>query len=419
MARPFGDSPEEAPFSVGELVRLVGATLETSFSQVLVLGEISALSRASSGHVYFTLSDADASLDAVLWRNDAYRLPFKPRQGDEVVCRGRIGVFGRQGRMQLYVTAMKPVGAGAAGRALEELRQRLAAEGLFAAERKRPLPFLPRTVAIVTSRSGAALHDILVTLRRRFPALRVLLAHTPVQGEEAPRGIVRALDLVRREGSADVVIVGRGGGASEDLAAFNDESVVRAVSGFPVPVISAVGHEVDVSLCDLAADLRAATPTAAAEAAVPVRVDLAADLEASRRRLAGAAHRAAVERRHRVEAASGRLRHPAARVAELRQRADRLSAAIEKEMRAAGEAARRRLAALAASLDALSPLAVLERGYSLASDEAGRLIRDAAALAIGDRLRLRFHRGGAEVRVEDANVEIDGRGSAAGSEEKR
>ncbi len=399
MSISLTEFEEEEPLSVGELVGLLAGSLEREYSQILVLGELTAVHRAASGHVYFTLSDDAASIDGVIWRGDALRLAFQPRQGDEVVVRGRMGIFARNGRMQLYVSAMKPVGAGAAQKALEALRRRLADEGLFAADRKRPLPMLPACVGVVTSRTGAALHDILVTMKRRFPGVQVVVAPALVQGAEAPRSLCAALARLAAWGGCDVVIVGRGGGAAEDLAAFNDEAVVRAVAGFPVPVVSAVGHEVDVSLCDLAADLRAATPTAAAQAVVPLRQELLATVDASTRRLVSAMQRRLAELRRSVEATSGRLRHPSARIAELRQRADRSAMLLERALRSLVAARSRRLAGLASALDALSPLAVLERGYSLAATADGRLVRDAAQLREGDRIELRFHRGRAGADV--------------------
>ncbi len=411
MAASLTGLDDEAPLSVGELVGLLGGSLEREFSHILVVGELTAVNRAASGHLYFTLSDDSASVDGVMWRGDAFRLAFQPRQGDEVMVRGRMGVFARSGRMQLYANAMKPVGAGAAQKAFEELRRRLAAEGLFAPERKRAPPFLPATIGVVTSRTGAAVHDILVTLRRRFPGVRVVLAPTVVQGSDAPRSIVAALARLAACGLCDVVIVGRGGGAAEDLAAFNDEAVVRAVAAFPVPVVSAVGHEVDVSLCDLVADLRAATPTGAAEAVVPVRADLLASVETAAHRLRSAMQRRIAELRMGVDASGGRLRHPAARVAELRQRADRYAMLLERALRARIAMPVRRLAELTSTLDALSPLAVLERGYSLAADTSGRLVRDAAELRDGDRVELRFHRGraGADIVWREAAAGIGDR----------
>jgi exodeoxyribonuclease VII large subunit len=440
---------EEAPLSVSELVSLVGETLASTFADLLVAGEISNFKEAASGHCYLTLSDRESSIDAVIWRNDARRLAFAPAIGDEVLCRGRMGVYSRSGRMQLYVTAMRPIGAGAAQRALEELKRKLASEGLFDADRKRELPFLPRTIGIVTSRAGAALHDVLTTISRRFPCCRVVLAAAVVQGGDAPKSIVAALDLLARFGACDVVIVGRGGGAAEDLAAFNDEGVVRAIAAFPVPTVSAVGHEVDTTLSDLAADRRAATPTAAAELVVPVYMELAESVSSLDSRLHGAASRTVRNARHRVGDTAGRLKDPRLLVASARQRADeallRLERALGDRHRSSesvwrslrerlldtgrgycAEATRRvgeldermqggmsrrrervstRFAGLRAKLDALSPLAVLERGFSLVSRSDGSFVRVASELEVGEILDLRFRRGRAKARVVETRKE--------------
>jgi exodeoxyribonuclease VII large subunit len=428
---------------VSELVGLVAETLEEAFSRVLVLGELSSFKRAPSGHCYFTLADDSASIDAAMWRNDARRLTFEPKVGDEVVCLGRVGVYPSQGRMQLYVSSVKPVGAGAAQRALEELRRKLAAEGLFDEARKRELPYIPRTIGVVTSRAGAALHDILTTLKRRFGRCHVVLSPAVVQGSDAPRELLRALAALERYGRCDVVIIGRGGGAAEDLAAFNDEAVVRAVAAFPVPIVSAVGHEVDFTLCDFAADLRAATPTAAAEAVVPVLSDLVDELASLDLRLRRAVVRYVDHLRHRIGNSAGRLRDPATLIAENRLHVDELSMKLERALTARCRAAslevralkgrlygmgsgyvdnltfalealdkrmnhgverRRReavtaFAELRSKLSALSPLAVLERGYSLTTGPDGALIRDAAEIDPGDEVSLRFRRGTATARV--------------------
>lgn len=440
---------EEAPLSVSELVSLVGDTLASTFSDLLVTGEISSFKEATSGHCYLTLSDRDASIDAVIWRNDARRLAFAPAIGDEVLCRGRMGVYSRSGRMQLYVTAMRPIGAGAAQRALEELKRKLASEGLFDPERKRELPFLPRTIGVVTSRAGAALHDILTTIARRFPRCRVVLAAAVVQGAEAPKSIVAALDLLARFGVCDVAIVGRGGGAAEDLAAFNDERVVRAIAACPVPTVSAVGHEVDTTLSDLVADRRAATPTAAAELVVPVYAELAEGLRSLDGRLHGAASRTVRNARHRVGDTAGRLKDPRLLVASARQRADEALLRLERALgdrhrisESAWRSLRERLldtgrdtcaeatkhvseldermqagirrhrervstqfAELRAKLDALSPLAVLERGFSLVSRSDGSFVRVASELDVGETLDLRFRRGRAKARVLETRKE--------------
>lgn len=440
---------DEAPLSVSELLGFVTETLESQFSQVLVLGELTSFKRAPSGHCYFTLSDERASVDAVMFRGQAARVTFDPRPGDEVVCRGKVGLYTKQGRMQLYVQAMRPVGAGAAQRALEELKRKLAGEGLFDPARKKPLPYLPRTIGVVTSRAGAALHDILTTIRRRFRHVRVVLSPAVVQGAEAPGELVAALGALAELGGCDVVIIGRGGGAAEDLAAFNDERVVRAVAAFPTPIVSAVGHEVDTSLCDLAADLRAATPTAAAEAVVPVHAELAEQAAMLDARLGTSVVRHLENLRHRVGDVGGRLRDPAARVAGERQRTDELLIRLERALfdrhraartsfdglqarmqhvgreyaagvlerlrdleqamhRAAAERTRlaeRSLGELRSKLDALSPLAVLERGYSLTTRDDGVLVRSSADIAAGDTLALRFHSGHAKARVLSTSTE--------------
>jgi len=440
-----GGAQEEAPLSISELLALVDDTLAEAFPDLLVAGEITKFTAAPSGHCYLTLTDGESSVDAVMWRNDARRLTFVPRIGEEVLCRGRMGVYARGGRMQLYVAAMRQVGAGAAQRALEELKRKLAAEGLFDPDRKRPLPFLPRTIGVVTSRAGAALHDILITARRRFPRCHIVLSSANVQGFEAPASIVAALGALERFGECDVVIVGRGGGAAEDLAAFNDERVVRTVAAFPVPVVSAVGHEVDFTLCDLAADHRAATPTAAAELVVPVYSELIADVDTLALRLDGAAARYVRNVRHRVGDAAGRLRDPRLLVAEARQSTDEAFVRLERALLArhahgstvwrrlrerlletgrayCGELERRldgldlrvhdafsrrrerastEFAALRSKLDALSPLAVLDRGYSLVSRADGSFVRAAGALRPGEVLDLRFRRGRAHATVVD------------------
>jgi exodeoxyribonuclease VII large subunit len=344
--------------------------------------------------------------------------------------------------MQLYVQAMRPLGAGAAQRALEELKKRLAAEGLFDDARKRPLPFFPHTIGLVTSRVGAAVHDVLTTIRRRCRPCRVVLSPAPVQGPEAPRELLAALRALERFGACDVVIIGRGGGASEDLSAFNDEALVRAVAAFPVPVVSAVGHEIDFTLCDYAADRRAATPTAAAELVVPVYSELSDCVGELETRARNALLRRVEHLYDRVGHLGGRLRDPARTVAAGRQRADEMLIRMERALRArhrrssaALDASHARLqrigrsrtseiartlaslearlqrgaatriagaqttfAELRSKLDALSPLAVLDRGYSLVSRE-GRLVRSAADVASGDELELRFHRGRARARV--------------------
>ena len=415
-------SARERPLSVGQLVRLAGLALEREVGLVWVEGECTQVSRPPSGHVYFSLRDRGATVPAVMWRSDAARMKFRVDAGMQIRVRGKLGIYERDGKFQLYVDFAEPAGLGAEALALEQLKQKLAAEGLFADARKRPLPALPRRIGVVTSKTGAAVRDIIRAVHRRFP-VPILVCDCAVQGAEAPRQIAWALGAIARA-NVDVVIVGRGGGSSEDLSAFNDEHVVRAIATCPVPVISAVGHEVDLSLCDLAADRRASTPTMAAEMAVPVLADLEAALVKEERRLAreiGLVVRSARQQVDGLEAAARRgfdrrigrartelaaldarlaRRHPKARLGEQRAMLERgeqrLLAALHKRMNAGAAD----LGTLAARLDALSPLRVLERGYAVAS-KAGHVLTDAADLAPGDDVSVRLARGGFRAKVTD------------------
>lgn len=452
MLQDWSSQPdEEAPLSVSELVGFAAETLQENFPAVLLVGEISSWSEAGSGHRYFTISDQQASIDCVMWRTQAQRIAFRPQVGDEVLCRGALGVFPRQGRMQLYATALKPVGAGAAAAAYERLKRRLAEEGLFAEERKRRLPYLPSVIAVVTSRRGAALQDILRTIELRFPRVRVVVAAATVQGATAPQSICDALALVADFGQADVVIVGRGGGASEDLAAFNDERVVRALAASAIPTISAVGHEVDVSLCDLVADHRAATPTAAVEAALPSLSTLSVRVRDLDTRLRSVLQRELGSGREHLNLLARALRDPAERVVRSRQGVDQLASRLDRALADRGRWARNNLAQLRqrllaggrshssglrervtglqraseravhgrfvesagnlaemeAKLAALSPLAVLDRGYSLVAGAGGQLVRDSRRLKAGDELQIRFLKGRASARVLDTEKDAE------------
>ncbi|MCA9677294.1 MAG: exodeoxyribonuclease VII large subunit, partial [Myxococcales bacterium] len=280
---PRPGAARERPLSVGELIRLTTVALDRGVGLIWVEGELAQVSRPASGHLYFQLRDRAAGVPAVMWRSAATRLRFQLEVGMQLRVRGKPGVYERDGRFQLYVDYAEPAGLGAEALALQQLKERLAAEGLFADARKRPLPHLPRRIGVVTSATGAAVRDVIRAVQRRFP-VPLLIADCVVQGADAPRQITLALRAIART-DVDVVIVGRGGGSVTDLAAFNDERVVRAVAACPVPVISAVGHEVDLSLCDLVADRRASTPTMAAEMAVPVLADLEAALRKEERRL--------------------------------------------------------------------------------------------------------------------------------------
>ncbi len=425
-------------WTVTQVVRGANRALEQRFSTLWIEGELSNLKVAASGHAFFTLKDDGAALPVAMWRSAVERLRFALANGQALRVQGRLGIFAKQGRFQLYAEQAEPAGLGALMLELEQRKARLAAEGLFDPERKRPIPRWPRAIGVVTSAQGAAIHDILEVARRRCPS-HIVLAPALVQGPEAPRSLARALQRLARWPGISVVIIGRGGGSVEDLWAFNDERLARAVAACPVPVVSAVGHEVDVSICDLVADLRAATPSHAAELVVPdayqerrrlevlarrlaralerSTLDERARLEAARVRLIGIGHRLTAARREALEALSRRLsaHHPQRRVAADRRRLvaleQRLRAAgrelvpparrrvdgLERRLVAAGTAAPRsarlRLARGAAALQALSPLGVLERGYAVATDASGRALTDTSALRPGDAIGLRLHRG--------------------------
>jgi exodeoxyribonuclease VII large subunit len=437
----------ERPLTVADLVRWANHAVER-YGLLWVEAEAAEVKRPVSGHVYFVLRDKGAVIPAVMWRTTAARLKFALEPGIRVRVRGKLGVFDRDGRLQLYVDYIEPTGAGAAAAALEELKRKLAGEGLFSGDKKRPLPALPRRIGVVTSRTGAALRDVVRTVQRRFPPAMILVADCMVQGASAPPQIVNALRIVQNA-RVDVVILARGGGATTDLAAFNDERVVRAVAACRVPLVSAVGHEVDTTLCDLAADARASTPTAAGEMVVPVREQLTRLLSVEERRLRreiglrlrdarqeidDLAEGAKATVRARVVARATELRrlevrlstaHPRAQLAARRADLAKLEARMRRHDPAPKLAARRaevrrleaamvtvvrraldrRRAAFAqgvARLDSLSPLRVLERGYALATHD-GRVVTDAGSVKQGDRLEVRFARGRVKATVDDVD----------------
>lgn len=397
----FGDAePEAQPpgpriWSVSQVNRAVRGLLEGSVEPLWVGGEVGGWTRSRAGHRYFTLKDDRAQLRCVMFARDADRLPVDPDEGAEIRVFGELTLYEARGEYQLVARKLEAEGAEGLWRiAFEKLRAKLEAEGLLDPQRKRPLPVHPGCVGVVTSLEGAALRDILSVLARRAPWTRVVVRGTRVQGEGAAREIARALDELSGSGLADVVIVGRGGGSVEDLWAFNEEPVARAVAASEVPVVSAVGHEVDVTISDLVADLRAPTPSAAAEAVVPDAEALRAALGRIPVRL-GRALRGAAERRK--AAVDGRLasltRAMERRFGPHRQALDRSLSRLERASRARTEERRRRLGALAARLDALSPLATLQRGYSVARAPDGRVLKRLADLAAGTSFELRVTDG--------------------------
>lgn len=404
-ARPAA-SDEPVTLGVGALNALVRDMLEARVPPLWVEGEVTGWKRYGSGHCYFCLRDADGQISAVMFRADARRLPTQPDEGTRVRAFGRVSLYEKRGDFQLIVRQLEATGAGGLWRvAFDRLRRKLEAEGLLAAERKRALPAHPAVVGVVTSPVGAALHDILHVIRRRAPWTRVVLSPARVQGDGAALDIARALGRFKAAGvPVDVVIVGRGGGSMEDLWAFNEEPVARAIAACPVPVISAVGHEVDITIADLIADLRAPTPSAAAEHAVPDGALLKQELIESKQRLARALQRYAAVRRERIEFHADRLERRMRLVVAARR--DRLAWAQERltqRTRRVVAARRASLARLAGQVDALSPLRALARGYAVPLGSGDRILRRRADFEPGAPFRLRIAEGTVDCRVEDAN----------------
>ena len=391
-------------YSVSELNGLVKSELDgvPELSAVFVRGEVSNYKLYPSGHHYFTLKDAEGAIRCVMFRGQAARLRFRPENGMKVIAGGRVSVYPRDGAYQLYCEALSPDGVGDLHMAFEQLKERLWKEGLFDEKHKKPLPRYPRTIAIITSAAGAAVHDMIRILRRRYPLAKVKLLPVRVQGAEAPPEIVGALRYANVHRVADVIITGRGGGSIEDLWAFNDERVARAIYNSDIPVISAVGHEPDVTIADFAADVRAATPSHAAELAVPDRTELLEALQS--RRLAiirSQTKRLELLRRRLAELAGKRvLTNPLASVEDKRLLLDHIQRELghAAQVRLAGP--RRELTALAASLDAMSPLKVLGRGFAMVTDQEGRPLRRAADIHPGEQITARLAEGRLLCRVE-------------------
>jgi exodeoxyribonuclease VII large subunit len=412
-------------WSVAALLLAVGDALAARFSAVSVEGELSGFTRAASGHCYFTLKDgqgAAASIRCAMFRRAASLLDFTPRDGQQVELRGRLALYEPRGEMQFVAESMRPLGDGSLYEQFLRLKARLEAEGLFDAVRKREPPAFARSVGIVTSPAGAALHDVLTTLARRAPHVAVVVYPSLVQGPEAPAALLRALGDAARRQEVDVLIVARGGGSIEDLWAFNDERVVRALAAMPMPVISGVGHETDVTLADFAADLRAATPTAAAEHAAPQCQALRDALVQTARSLASVVSRRVEAHAQRLDRLALQIVRPAQAIGREQQRLQALAHRRERGMawalesrrhagargrerlresaRARLHAERMRLEALGARLQALDPARVLARGYAFVLDEAMKPVVSAQSVHPGQALALQWHDGTAAVRVE-------------------
>ncbi len=401
----FSDEPaEKCVLSVSQLTAQIKDLLESSFPTVWVNGEISNLARPGSGHVYLTLKDDRAQIRGAIWRNAASRLRFDLSDGLEVVCRGHVDVYAPRGSYQLIIEQIEPQGIGALELALRQLREKLAKEGLFDPERKRPLPPFVRRIAVVTSPTGAAVRDFLQVLGRRWRAADVLIVPVRVQGDGAAEEIAAAVETVNRLAvPIDCLVVTRGGGSLEDLWAFNEEVVVRAIGASQIPVVSAVGHEIDVTLSDLVADVRALTPSEAAELVAPEAAELVAGLRQYQKRLAAALRSRASAARSRLDALARHhvFRRPYSHVHDLARRLDELEIRSTRAIRTQLKHARRQADATAARLESLSPLAVLGRGYSLTRrTDDGHVIRDAAELQPGQQITTRFAKGQTVSRVE-------------------
>lgn len=391
-------------WSVGQLTQEIQASLAESFAGIWVGGELCEVTRHGSGHIYLSLKDESAQIRGVIWRSTAVRLDFEPREGQKVICCGDVDVYPPRGTYQLIIRQMEPLGLGALQLKFQQLKARLTAEGLFEPHHKKLLPVLPRRIAFVTSPSGAAVRDFLQVASRRWRGIQLLVIPAKVQGDGAADDIVRGIEAAHQlPDPPDVLVVGRGGGSPEDLWCFNDEKVVRAIFAAEIPVVSAVGHEVDVTLADLAADVRALTPSEAAERIVPSVDELRMGLAKIGQRLGSALRTRAATARQRVESLANRrvFRRPFDLVRDRAQRADELSQRLARSARQRAAHARSHLAALTARLESLSPLAVLSRGYSVTvRADTGEVVRDSSSLAPGDLLRTRLEHGQVISRVE-------------------
>ena len=432
--------PHAAPekvYRVAELTRLIRMVLEDEIGEIWVEGELSNVRRPASGHLYFTIKDADAQIAAVMFRGNQRDLRFTPKDGMQVKAQGMLTVYEKGGQYQLVIRRMTPGGQGALHAAFEALKAKLEREGLFDPARKRPLPRLPQHIGIVTSPTGAAIRDILNILNRRYANLHIVLAPARVQGEDAAAEIAAAIDDLNALGGLDVLIVARGGGSLEDLWCFNEECVARAIARSALPVISAVGHETDFTISDFTADLRAPTPSAAAELVVGAKAEFEERLARLRRQCARALQAQVRDIRQRCAAAAGshvfrepgylaqrrreqltqfrlRARHSLQNIWRTRQQAvDELNLRLQQNARALRQARGQQVERLAAQLRAINPLAVLDRGYSITMRPDGRVLKSGAGLRAGDRLMTRFARDAVESEVMN-HVSLEKPGQAAG-----
>lgn len=441
---PHLSMPSGQPLTVAQLNHQVRFLLETNYGSVTVQGEISNLSRPASGHIYFTLKDANAQIRVAMFRSSLNASHAKLKNGDQVIVRGRISLYEARGDYQLIATSLKPAGEGALQLAFLQLKERLEKEGLFDPAYKQALPDSVNTIGVITSPTGAAVHDILTVLKRRFPAINVILYPVVVQGNEAPGQICRAIELANAQPLVDVLIVGRGGGSLEDLWSFNDEQVARAIFASRIPIVAAVGHEVDFTIADFVADHRAPTPSAAAELLSPDQQELIQGfdrlemrlrqqwqakmqtwltqiqhlrqrlrhpgerLAEQQNRLDQLQHRLVQTQQHRLQQQQHRLselalklqaRSPERQLALLKQKLATLQHGLRQGMQQSLKNSGQQLGLLSRQLNAVSPLAVLERGYSVTFNEQGEAVRDANVLKAGDQITTRLHQGSVQSQV--------------------
>jgi exodeoxyribonuclease VII large subunit len=448
----FNLQPEKRIFTVSDLTARIRDLLAKNFTDVTVQGEISNCRPASSGHIYFTLKDDRAQIRCVFFKQQQRGMKFRPEDGLKVSVRGSVSVYETRGEYQIYVESLEPLGKGALQLAFEQLKKKLETEGLFDGARKKPLPLLPSRIGLITSPSGAAVRDVVRILTRRFPNVHLTLYPVRVQGEEATGEIVEALRYFSKKGAADVILLVRGGGSIEDLWSFNEEKVARAIVASDIPVISGVGHETDFTIADFVADVRASTPSAAAELVVQTRREFDKHVGDLRETLNGLIRYRLLELSRRVHELAGRrgFRRPQDLLRQQRQRADELTSRLALGSRARLEFSRKRYTAahlriasfdfrvkmaalrlrlekrthdlrlrverllrlkregwqrLSLQLQERSPLQVLERGYAIATDAGGKVLRDAGQVAIGQEVRIQLHRGRLKTEIKDKNSE--------------
>ena len=382
-------------FSVSQITSLIKEILETSFRTITIEGEISNWRPSSSGHIYFTLKDNVSQIKAVIFRSAAYKLSFSPKDGDKVRCSGNVTVYAAQGNYQIVVSKMEPAGTGNILQMLEERKQKLAAEGLFDSEKKRPLPLFPQTIGVVTSPTGAAIRDILNIAKRRNPKINIIVLPAIVQGDGAAQTIIRMIEIANFYKLCDILIVGRGGGSLEDLLPFSEENVVRAVSSSNIPVISAVGHEIDWALCDYAADFRAPTPSAAAEMAIPVLEDIKIELQDYKEDLYNNINRIVKNTRlliksfnpDSLEIKFRNIQQP------LLNRFENAKINLFENIKNKIKDYRNIISNSKTILENASPQTILDRGYSMVTDNKGNIIRNENQVSAGDEIKITLAKG--------------------------